>query len=451
MSRPLRLLVAFLAVLAVATPAHAEPNGFEEATGGAAQGPATFLYTWGATELEAPIGLAANAAGEVYVADSGHDRVVRTYPGGDVMRRWGAGRLDDPCGVAVESTGRVLVTDHGHDRVQRFTGRGRFLKAWGGPGTGNGRFDDPCGIAVDATGRVYVADTGNDRVQVFAPNGRYLASWGVSGSGPNGLLAPMGVAVGRDGQVYVADTGNHRVQVFSADGTPVRRFARVQASDEPATLQSPAGIAVDRSGRVYVTDALGRVQRYTVDGRPLSRWGSAGTGAGELDGPTGIVVSPQGRVVVADTGSDRLSYWGWSRPDALIAGPDGVAAGDGVYNTTGQHQTATARVRPGGTVEYVVTLTADGAWWPRLLLRGGASTRQVDVAYRARRADVTDQVVAGTFRTPFVTPTHPFRLRILVTPRPEAASGAVADRVLRASTTEGAGTDVVRFVTTVVA
>jgi hypothetical protein len=152
---------------------------------------------------------------------------------------------------------------------------------------------------------------------------------------------------------------------------------------------------------------------------------------------------------VADTGNDRFERWGWIRPDATIAiGLDGQAVGDDVYNTTGRHQEVRARLRPGGSVDYRVVIAADGAYWAPLLLRGGAATPQFDISYWARHRNITQQVVVGTFRTPIVSPSHPFRVRITVTPRPGAAAGDVADRVLRASATVAPGADAVRFVTT---
>ena len=460
MARFSRFAAALAALaLLVASPADAtpDPEHFEEITGGASQGPAAWLYNWshwGVTPaIHGPLGLASNAASQVFVADAEADRVVVTYPGGDFHHTWGRtgtapGRFDEPCGVAITPTGEVLVVDRGNDRVQRFTQRGRFLAQWGGAGSGPGQFEAPCGIAVAPTGRVYVADTGNDRIQVFSATGKFLASWGQTGTRLGRYEAPLGVAVGRDGRVYVADTANDRVQVIAPDGTPLTAWDRVASNAGLGRLEDPAGIATDPAGRVYVTDTgSDRVQRYSVDGTSLSSWGLSGSGYdGQMDEPFGITVTPRGEVVIADRANDRLQFWGWARPDATIRrGLDGPLIGDDVYNATARHQVLRAGTT-GEPVELRAEIQQDGAHRPPLRLRGGAPTRQFDISYWRRGREVTDQVVAGTFQ-PSYRP-NVFRLRILVTPRAGAEPGAVADRLLRVSAIEVAGTDVVRFVVT---
>jgi hypothetical protein len=83
---------------------------------------------------------------------------------------WGTGngQFDGPYGVAVDSTGNIYVADTGNDRIQVFDSSGAFLFEVGTYGTGNGQFDRPNGIAVDSTGKIYVADSGNNRIQVFS-------------------------------------------------------------------------------------------------------------------------------------------------------------------------------------------------------------------------------------------------------------------------------------------
>jgi hypothetical protein len=293
-----------------------------------------------------------------------------------------------------------------------------------------------------------VADTGNDRIQVFGPRGRFLAAWGRAGSAANRYQDPLGVAVGREGRVYVADTGNDRVVVRSAAGTPLGTWDRVAPSAGLGRLEAPSGIATDPAGRVYVTDTgSDRVQRYSVEGASLSSWGTSGSGQdGQMDEPFGITVTPRGEVVIADRANDRLQYWGWSRPDATIRrGLDGPVVGQDVYNTTGAHQVVRARTQ-GPTVELRVAIEQDGRYHPPLLVRGGAATGQFEIRYWHRQTDITDRVVAGTYRPGYRA--EVFRMRILVTPRTGSEPGAVADRVLRVSSTDVAGTDAVRFVVT---
>jgi DNA-binding beta-propeller fold protein YncE len=77
------------------------------------------------------------------------------------------GKFNAPLGVAVDAAGFIYVADTGNHRIQKLTADGAFVAQWGGMGSEPGQFNAPSGIAVDGQGRVYVTDTGNGRVQVL--------------------------------------------------------------------------------------------------------------------------------------------------------------------------------------------------------------------------------------------------------------------------------------------
>ena len=81
----------------------------------------------------------------------------------------GNGQFAYPYRVATDAAGNVYVADSGNNRIQKFTSTGTYLTQWGTYGTGNGQFYYPWGVATDAAGNVYVADTFNERIQKFAP------------------------------------------------------------------------------------------------------------------------------------------------------------------------------------------------------------------------------------------------------------------------------------------
>jgi sugar lactone lactonase YvrE len=122
-------------------------------------------------------GLAVDADGLVYVADSNNGRILAFGADGTVVARVGRGvgegELALPRGVAIDDEGRVHVGDATAQGVQVFdapnlqTGRMEYLGFFGGPGTGDGKFAFPNGVALDAQGRVYVADTFNGRIQIW--------------------------------------------------------------------------------------------------------------------------------------------------------------------------------------------------------------------------------------------------------------------------------------------
>jgi DNA-binding beta-propeller fold protein YncE len=176
--------------------------------------------------------LAGNAATAVspvshdaYVADGGHNRILVYSPEGQLVARWGAGggsgaggtgpgAFEHPQAVAVDPAGNVYVADTGNNRVVRLDPSGNVIAEWGAPGGADGLFRGPNGIGVDAAGSVYVLDGENNRIQVFTENGRFLFAWGNRGAGPGQLSQPSALAVGCEGDVYVADTNNNRVERF---------------------------------------------------------------------------------------------------------------------------------------------------------------------------------------------------------------------------------------------
>jgi DNA-binding beta-propeller fold protein YncE len=126
--------------------------------------------------------------GFVYVVDMGNHRIQKFDTSTNVLpqliTKWGgglgpghasnpqaqeAGYLRSPWGIAVDGHGDVYVTDTGNQRVQKFDRDGNFITQWGGFGNGDGQFNFPYGIAVDAKGSVFVVDSGNTRVEQFMP------------------------------------------------------------------------------------------------------------------------------------------------------------------------------------------------------------------------------------------------------------------------------------------
>ena len=175
-----------------------------------------------AGELEFPSDVAPDAEGNLYVVDSGNDRVQKLTAAGKPLASWGGpgsgpGQFATPLGIALGPDGSVYVTDSLNHRIHKLDASGRFLAVWGEPGNGPGQFAGPAGIAVDGAGRVYAVDRGNDRVQVFDATGRFLGAFGERGTGKGQLLRPYGVAVDDERNVYVVDTGNSRIQVFSPE------------------------------------------------------------------------------------------------------------------------------------------------------------------------------------------------------------------------------------------
>jgi len=181
----------------------------------------------------------------------------------------GDGQLVSPRGAAVDSSGNLYVADSGNDRIQVFSASGIFIAKWGSDGSGDGQMSQPYDVAVAPDGSVYVADTSNHRIQKFTSSGAFLTKWGGPGSGDGQLVQPEGVATDSAGNVYVADSGNDRIQKFSSSGAFIAKFGSTGAGD--GQLNRPSDIAVDASGTIYVLDGgNSRVQKFAEGGAPIS-------------------------------------------------------------------------------------------------------------------------------------------------------------------------------------
>jgi sugar lactone lactonase YvrE len=288
-------------------------------------------------QLSDPRGIAVDAQGNLYVADTGNQRIevfdaqgVPKFAVGSLGS--GAGQFNEPRGLAVDAQGNIYVADTWNARVVKLDSTGKFLKSWGtGNDIGNGRsammtdgseagnnaaplgFYGPRGVAVDAQGTIYVADTGNKRVVATDSEGTYLYQWGHAGNEPGAFNEPIGIAVDAQGDLYVADTWNGRVQVFGRDSsgkvvaTPKATW-RVPGW-QPNTYDDPY-IAASSDGQVFVSiPNRDQVLYATVTGEQLLRWGGKGNDFASLTLPSGVAVGSDGMVYVVDRGNNRVMHF----------------------------------------------------------------------------------------------------------------------------------------------
>ena len=319
--------------------------------------------------LSQPTSSAVDSDGNVYIADTGNNVIEKVTPSGELSVIAGGGAiapaiggqattisLSSPSGVAIDAQGNLFIADTGHDLVLKVTPDGVLSVIAGGGGTVPSTtpttatataLNQPHGLAVDGNGNVYIADTGNNVIERVTPAGvlTVIAGGGASSPTVRGLAtstqltAPEGVAVDADGNVYIADTGANLVEVVDLEVTPTGALGsgkinvlagggtmspqESQASTDWAThfglgtnirLSSPSGIAVDASGIVYVADTGNNVVARiacsifsVVAGGGVTSPKILGQATHtQLNGPTGIALNAAGQMYVTDSGNNMV-------------------------------------------------------------------------------------------------------------------------------------------------
>ena len=231
----------------------------------------------GAARFNSPAGVAVDGAGNVYVADSGNSTIRKIAPGGAVTTLAGAAdtagssdglgaaaRFNTPEGVAVDAAGNVYVADTRNDTVRKITPGGQVTTLAGAAGqTGSGdgaggsaRFNGPYAVAVDGSGNVFVSDFFNATIRKIDASGTVSTVAGSAGAlgfaDGAGAAArfnqPYALALDGSGDVFVADTYNRAVREI----TPGGLVATLNGAW--CRFYYPQGIAVGASGTLYVAD-----------------------------------------------------------------------------------------------------------------------------------------------------------------------------------------------------
>ncbi len=282
-----------------------------------------------AGEVESPQGLSI-ANKQLYVADAGNDRVDQFAVKAEYQLEYAAqygsegtgnGQLNIPGGVAIAPAGDMYIADTGNNRMERWNGEkttgtslthttlydpttgnvvetrspgagtgepegsGSYIykQAFGALGSGHGQVNTPHGVAVAENGTVYLADTKNSRVDELSASGEYITQFGEKGTGSGELVEPAAIAIGKNGDVYVTDTAQSKVKQYSPTGTYIRTI-----TDSLEAGEHVVGISASE-GHIYTVaeGAADIISIYSESGE-LERWGCKESVA-NLKHPKGIV------------------------------------------------------------------------------------------------------------------------------------------------------------------
>jgi sugar lactone lactonase YvrE len=258
-----------------------------------------------------PTGIAIDGSGNIYVVDTGNNRVQKFNSSGVYQSQFGSegtgdGEFDRPTYIAIRGSD-IYVSDSNNVRVQRFNLSGVYQSQFGSEGNGDGEFTflngGPGGIAIDGSGNVYVVDSGGNRIQKFNSSGVYQSQFGSAGSGEGEFNFPLAIGI-RGENIFVSNPFDSHIEKFTLAGTFVSEISSYISDTADGLLNNPDAFAQDSAGNVYVADRFNhRVVKFNAAGDYLLQFGSEGTGDGQFMQPGGIAVDEDGYIYVGDQGS----------------------------------------------------------------------------------------------------------------------------------------------------
>jgi sugar lactone lactonase YvrE len=239
------------------------------------------------SQLNQPLGIAADALGNVFIADRNNQRIRRIDGAGTITTVAGTGQagfngdgsdattilLNAPTGVAIDQTGALLIADTGNARIRRVDASGIVTIVGGGADSGeqvaalDARLSGPSAIAVDTLGRLLIAD---DQIRRVDQNGLISTIAGSGNSVGDGALATnagassYGIAVDTVGRIYLSNTNSHRIRQIDTDGIITTVAGLIDSPTNgpvaSANLTSPSAFVVTPQWTLFASGVAGTVE-----------------------------------------------------------------------------------------------------------------------------------------------------------------------------------------------
>jgi sugar lactone lactonase YvrE len=309
-------------------------------------------------ELENPQGVAVDSAGNIYFAEgagtapsyqrirkvTASTSIITTVAGGGLVGLGDGGlatsaTLNTPQSVAVDSAGNIYIADSGNNRIRKVTASTGIITTVAGNGTRGFSGDagaatsaglaNPRGVAVDSAGNIYIADSTNSRIREVTASTGIITT--VAGNGTRGFSGDagaainaalgysQGVAVDSAGNICIADSSNQRIRKVTASTGIIATVAGIGTGNGVVAtgeyLYFPSEVAVDSAGNLYITDSnsirevmasTGIITTVAGNG-PSGMLGDGGLAtSATLNTPQSVAVDLAGNIYIADSGYFRI-------------------------------------------------------------------------------------------------------------------------------------------------
>jgi uncharacterized protein (TIGR03437 family) len=325
-----------------------------------------------AAQLHMPLSLATDGNGNLYIADEENYRVRVVSAAGTIATVAGNGSYDfqgdgvpavaapisGTLGIAVDAAGSLYFADAGNNRVRKVLADGTIATVAGtgvagysgdgGPATA-AQLSFPSGLAFDGAGNLYIADQYNFVVRKVAPNGVITTLATKSSIGNAGDGGPAAVATDSSGDIFVNTGSGQYVRRISPDGAVTQLLYGGPLMMGGPYFQWPSqywGIAADASGNLYAADgAYSRLIRVTPNGTTTTLAGAAGSGfsgdggpaaGAQLSRPLGLGLDGAGNLFIADSNNSAIREISGGNIDTVAGNGTPGYSGDGGLATAAQ-------------------------------------------------------------------------------------------------------------------
>ena len=403
-------LLPVVGLLLAAMPAHSQ-NMITTLAGDGFSGYAGDGFQASSAALNHPRGIAIDSTGMVYIADVDNHVIRRVTPAGIISTIAGSGingfagenvsalyaAFSNVMGIALDASGNLYIADSSNQRIRKiglngyvttFAGNGGSgsFSGDGGPATA-AALNTPTSLVFDPAGNLYFADSSNQRIRRIDTNGiiTTIAGNGREGfSGDGGFATnatmdfPLGLARDAAGNLYFADGNNNRIRKISTGGiistfvgNGSARYAGDGGLAAIASINIPSDVAIDGAGNMYVADSgNNRVRKVdptgiitTITGTGTDGFSGDGGPAAQamLSFPWGVLTDAAGAVYIADRVNSRIR-----KIAAVVTGPPVTPALTGTA-VNGATFVKNVAIAPGAIVTIFGSNLADG-----VAIAGGA-------------------------------------------------------------------------------